>query len=228
MKRHRKSVAVNLTLNSSLLHTHYYSKLPYSHYLPLYCRDNLCDGIRAHHVESADVHVTGKTDIAGLSPLVSPRVLHQPVVSVGLVISSEANNEDTMVEVSSACGGGDDTTCIQLEYSLVGLNGNGYGLLHDSGHEGSLISRLSRVILDISESRDGGHRLAGLLACLILLHVGIVSLSADSLVVEDELESIIHQTTLTGVVALRDRAIHQLLLRERDQLVGLKIDSTLH
>jgi hypothetical protein len=161
---------------------------------------------------------TSKTDVSLLSPGGSPRVLDLPVVTSVGGISSVSNDEDTVVQSSSA-GRGHDTASVELEDILVSLNGDGDWLLDSGSLEGSL-----RVGWDVSESSDGGDGLASGLASSIGSSVWVRSLRADTLVVDDELESVIHQTTVAALVSFSSRAVNQLLLRERQELSSVDED----
>lgn len=57
--------------------------------------------------------------------------------------------------------------------------------------------------------------------------VRVVRLGVKSLVVDDVLEGVVHESTLARVITLRDRAVHQLLLRKHLELARGDLDSSL-
>lgn len=76
--------------------------------------------------------------VAVLAPARTPRVLHDPVLTSSL--TSVANDEGSVVEISSAPGTVEDPTTILLEDPLVSLDQDRGGLLRDSGlHLGDVV-----------------------------------------------------------------------------------------
>ena len=67
-----------------------------------------------------------------VAPAGAPGVLNEPVRTVGGV-SAIADSEDGVVDGGSAGGGGDNTTGVLLEDSLVSFDGDGVWLDHNSG-----------------------------------------------------------------------------------------------
>ena len=55
----------------------------------------------------------------------------------------------------------------------------------------------------------------------------VVGLRVDSLVLDDVLEGKVHETALARVVALGNRAVHELLLRQRGERASRDRDGTL-
>merc|ERR1719387_1178733 len=74
--------------------------------------------------DTALVHATLDEDVAVVTPGCTPRVLHLPVVSAAG--GAVTDGEDTVVEVGAAVAS-QDTTAVQLEAHLIGLNGNADG-----------------------------------------------------------------------------------------------------
>ena len=161
----------------------------------------------------AKVGATAHAHVAVLAPAFTPRVLHDPVVVA--TSSAVANNEDTVVKTGSA-GSSEDTTAVELEGELVSLDGNGNGLLRDSGHKGVLV-----VLGHIDVRRDGSNRLAGAgAAAAVLSLIGVSLLRADA-VVDDVLEAKVHGATVAALVAVGARAVDELLFRKGDEVAGL-------
>jgi len=167
-------------------------------------------GLRGGERETALILALDHEDITLHAPSCTPRVLDNPV-RLGAQ-GAITNNQDTVVEVVAA-GGGEDTTRVELEGGLVGLNGDRDGAILDEGREVVLVAR--RVV-DIRANR--GDRRAGLASSLDTL-VRVRRFGADA-VLDDVLEGIVHETAIASLVAIGRGAVHELLLRERDQGAG--------
>jgi len=162
-------------------------------------------------------------DIALLTPAGTPRVLDNPVLGARRGISTIADSEDTMVKLHAAGRIREDTTAVELEALLVGLNGNGDRTNVDGGLQSSLRARS-----DIDEGRDGSsHGHVGLARVRAGSGIRILVLRGDTVVRDDVLECLIHQTAVATLVALCSRAVNKLLLRERDEVASLDSVSTL-
>jgi len=75
--------------------------------------------------------------------------------------------------------------------------------------------------LDIDEGLEGGSRVGSVVGTSsIFSSVGIRVFSIDTSVVDDVLHGLSHQTTVATFISIRTRAINQVLLRERVELVG--------
>jgi len=75
-------------------------------------------------------------DIAVVTPAGAPGVLNEPVSTVSGV-SAIADSKDGVVDGGSASGGGNNTTGVLLEDSLISFDGNRVWLDHNSGlHKG--------------------------------------------------------------------------------------------
>jgi hypothetical protein len=160
-------------------------------------------------------------DVTGHTPVSAPGVLD--LVVVRRARGAVADGENTVVERSAACWAVEHTAGVELEAVLVGLNGDRYWLVGNSGDEGGV-----RVDWHIGEAGDGGGSGASLLACAISAGVGVCRLSADTLVVNDVLEGIVHQTAVATLVALSAGAVNELLLGERHEGAGLDEVDTLN
>lgn len=99
--------------------------------------------------------LNGKFDVSVVTPGCTPGVLNEPVF--GSVIRSPSDAKDTVVEVDTAGGSGEDSTGVLLEGSLVGLNGDGDWSLFELGLEciSIVLSDIS-VGSDLEGSSDGG------------------------------------------------------------------------
>ena len=107
-----------------------------------------------------------------------------------------------------------------MESVLIGFNSNGDGLKSNSGLEGIQV-----VGSDVNVLGDLGDRGAGL-ARSILSSVRIRRFSAESSVLDDVLEGIIHQSSIASLVSVAAGAVNQLLFREGGELSGLEGDSS--
>jgi len=173
-------------------------------------------GGHEHAALSGSVVVLGATaqkDVALVSPGGTPRVLDLVVVVTAL--SSVADGEDTVVEVSSA-GASEDTRGVELEVLLVSLDGNRHGLLGEGIHHSAV-----RVGLDISVAAGGrgSHLVAGRVAAgasspCSAGSIRVVSLGTQATVLASPGEGIVHEATVAAHVsalgvALAIVAIHQ-------------------
>jgi len=147
----------------------------------------------------------------------TPRVLDDPVVG------AVTDGKNTVVELGTAKGG-EGSGLVGLEGTLVGFNCDGDWSSGDGSGEGILIG-----LLDVSEAGDGGcdGLLLLLVACLVLLNVWVVGFGVNALVVDNVLETVVHQTTLARVVTFLGGAIHKLLFGEGGKLAGGDLNSTL-
>jgi len=73
----------------------------------------------------------GKADVALVTPEVTPGVLHNPVVTA--ILRAIAHHKHSVVQSSSA-GRVKHSASVQLELTLVSLNGNTDGLVGSSLH----------------------------------------------------------------------------------------------
>jgi len=170
----------------------------------------LDNGVRRIGRDTAHVDITLHSDVSLLSPGGSPGVLDLPVV--GGTISAITNNQNTVVEGSAAGGRGQNTSGVELEDGLVGLDGDGDGSDVGGGEESGLIAGR-----DINILGDGDTGLGDGLAGSIGGGVGIGGLSGESLLGDGVLEGVVHQTTRAPVVSVGLRAVNQLLLGEGDE-----------
>lgn len=151
-------------------------------------------GVWGNVADTAGVS-SSESDESALSPAGSPGVLDSPV------LISDTDQEDTVVEGGLAVV---EHTGL-VGWPVGGINGNWDGSAGKGG--GQIVA-----VLDVSEAWDleGTRRLgAGLLDGL----VGVLILM-DNSVVLDELEGIIHKTSIAGLVSVWAGAINELLLRE--------------
>jgi len=176
---------------------------------------NLDSRIGCDHLDTAlsagvGLGATCEQDVTIESPVGTPRVLDLVVVLATGGVSTITNGENTVVELG-ATSAVHYTTLVELEDVLVSLYSDGDGLLHNGSLEGNLgVGRY------ISEAADGGcDGLASCNASAISGSVRVCSLGGDTLVVNDVLETIVHQTTVATLVTLSARAVNELLLGKR-------------
>ena len=174
-------------------------------------------------LDSADTGtgLNSDLDVSGGSPGGAPRVLDEVVR--GTVLGSISDGEDTVIELGSASGSGEDSRLVRLEGDFVGLNGNG-----DGGFvEGSL--ELVGVVggdHGVAGGLNGGSGLS--FASSDLTGSGgvrVVSLEDGGVVlVESEGEG--HGATVATVV--QSVARDELLLGEGEESAGGNEVSSLH
>ena len=172
-------------------------------------------------VDTADVGSTD-LDVTTGTPGWAPRVLDEEVVVS--IFGSVSDSEDTVVELGSAFGRGDDTGLVGLEDSLVSLNGNGNWSLGES----SLKVSTSGVLDDIGETSDFTNSLGGVEFALVPEMVGssvrIFRFEHEWRFL-DVFESVVHETTVATLVNFV--AVDELLLGEGLEFAGGKEFSTL-
>jgi hypothetical protein len=158
---------------------------------------------------------TTEEDVPGHAPAGSPAVLHLPEVLP--LEGTVAHSEHTVVQAVPA-GSIHHTATVELEAHLVSLDGDGDWLLgHSSHHSGLGVSG------DVRVAGDCGNVLArGSLARAISCSVRVLALRAEAPVLDDVLESTVHDATVASLVALRATAVHKLLLREVRECARLK------
>jgi len=115
-----------------------------------------------------------------------------------------------VVEFGSAHGR-EDTRLVVLERGLVGFNGNRDWTLSDGGgHLGVAVGG------DILESGDDTNVVLflGVVADSVFHLVWVVGFRVETTVLDDVLESVVHETTVATLVSFGSGAIHELLFRE--------------
>lgn len=188
---------------------------------------NLQVRIRSSIKDTAQVGIRAlDADVSTLTPGVTPRVLDLPVVNT--VIGTVTDQQDTVVKVLAALAS-EDTRLVQLESGLVGLDGDGDGLLSNGRHQ-SIDAVRSDVSVRLGGSRsDVGVSSLGAGARLLggTRGVRVLVLSGDTTVLLDESERVVHPATVAASVGTTDVARNQLLLREGEQVAILVVVSTL-
>ena len=172
-------------------------------------------------VDTADVGNT-KLDVTVVTPRSSPGVLDEEVVVS--IFGTVSDSEDTVVELGSALGGGDDTGGIGLEDRLVGLDGDG----NWSSGKSSLEVSTGGILNDILEASNFTDSLGGVEFALVPEMVGtsvwIVTLEHEWGFL-DVFESVVHETTVATLVNFV--AVDELLLGEGFESSSGKEFSTL-
>jgi hypothetical protein len=98
-------------------------------------------------------------DVAILAEASAPTILHLPKLHA--IINAITDGKHAMVQILSARVIGEHTTCVVLEDRLVRLDGNGDGLLRDSGFQCHFRCGHVSVLRDIADSKRLGHWLGG-------------------------------------------------------------------
>jgi len=120
-----------------------------------------------------------------------------------------------VVELSGAASGFVvDTAGVELEGVVRSVNTNRDGSDGSGGHhESGFISGLNSVV-----SLHGGSNVGLVeLASSILRNVGVAGFRVDTVVGDDVLHGINHETAIASLVAEASRAVHQVLLRETNE-----------
>jgi len=169
-----------------------------------------------HGGNSAHVSiVSGHPDESVKSPVSSPGVLDDPVVSCGR--NSPSNGKDSVIELrSGAIRIAVNSRVVELERRLRGINGNASGSQVDLSLEIIFVSLVNISVfgqsgsnvgsLEVASSVSGGVRVAGF--------------SVHSLVGDDVVHGLSHESSVASLVSLGGGAIHQVLLRQRYKLLG--------
>jgi len=159
---------------------------------------------------------TTHADVARFTPRSTPRVLDLVVVTTS-GISAITDSQDTVVQVSTASTS-EDTRLVELEGSLVSLDGDRDWLLVQGRHQ----SRI-RVLGDVSVGDWSNTSDLGNLGVASTSGLGgargvwISSLSSKTTVLLDPGEGIVHQSTIAAVIATtvgQGVTVNQVLLRE--------------
>ena len=112
-----------------------------------------------------------------------------------------------------------DSRLVKLEAGERGIHGNGDG------------ANVGRRVLEIGNGAGGDADVSGdvgtnvgraELALAINSLVGVRGLSVDSVVLDDVLEGLGHQTTVASLVALSSAAVNEVLLGERHKVASGK------
>lgn len=179
----------------------------------------LDEGIAGAAGDAALVSVpAGHLDVALVTPARSPAVLDKPVVAAAGLIGSVTHNQNSVIQVLGITVGLIvHTGAVELEGLVAGIDGNRHGSLSGNRLSQMLLTALGDVNKsDVLTSDVGLLESAGVINSLIW--VGL--LGVDATVVLDVLESLVHQATVTSVVALWSAAIHQVLLAEAHKLAS--------
>jgi len=172
-------------------------------------------------LDSADTGTIGNTDldVSIDTPVGTPGVLDEEVFLS--VFGTISDCEDSVVEGGSAGGGGEDTTGILLEDSLVGLDGDGNWALVEGGLELVWVLGLDGLV---SGGTDGSLGFVVFAGAAIFGNVWVVGLGLEwgSLGVE---EGKGHGTTIASMV--QPGAVNELGLGEGDEVSGGNEVSTL-
>jgi len=117
-----------------------------------------------------------------------------------------------------------NTTGVELEGVVAGIDGNRGGAFGNLILEIRFAAGGNVDVASKSRTAVGGAVLAG----SILSSVGVRGLGVDTVVGDDVLEGISHETTIATLVTLGTRAINQVLLGEGDEGLGVQEVSTLN
>ena len=90
-------------------------------------------GVERFHLDTADTLAVNDGDlhVASVTPGGAPRVTHDPVLGASS-IGAPSDDTDGVIEGGTALGGVEDTRLVNLEDSLVSLDGDGEDGLSES------------------------------------------------------------------------------------------------
>jgi len=162
--------------------------------------------------DTAHVGSTCHVDVTLVTPCCAPGVLD--LVVVLSVHGSVTYGKYTVVQLGSAPGVVEYTRFVHLECWFVGFDGNGDWVLADGGNKGVFVH-----FRDVDVAGDGDRVLAGWGRALSVNSlVWEFGVGADTTVLDDEVECVVHQTTLAAVVDFV--AVYQVLFGQGDQVSG--------
>ena len=124
-----------------------------------------------------------------------------------------------MVKLRSASSTVVHTRLVHLKGRLIGFDGNGDGLLGDGGDQRFLVH-----LGDIGVAGDGHNVLALFVAGTVGGVVRIVLFGADTAILDDKTEGVIHKTASAAIVATGTVAVDQILFSQGDQFSGVDED----
>jgi len=166
--------------------------------------------------------VASHPDVTCLTPRSSPRVLDDPIVSARG--RTPADGEDTVIELGGAAVGVRvNSAAVELEGGLRGIDGDGGRAEVDFGLQVVLVTS---VDVDVG-SQGSSNVLLAERASSILSSVGVALFGVNTLVVNDVLHGLSHETTITSLVSFIAAAVNEVLLRKRDELLGFELVATL-
>lgn len=174
-------------------------------------------------METADtwallVHVSLDSDVAVLAPSGTPGVLDEPVV--GSLVIAVSDEEHTVVEAGSA-EPLHDASEVELPLKTSGVDSNGDWTLLEGLGKGLWV-----LGGDIGETGQLGDSTLGVASAVSAsVWVGRLSVHLGAFGIG---EGLVHETTIATLVALRGRAVNELLLREGLELVVLEEVGSLH
>jgi len=152
-----------------------------------------------------------------VAPIGSPGVLDDPVIHVGSAVVSPAGSQDTVVEVlRRAVRVRVDSRGVELEAGLRSIDGNRGWSLRDRGLESTFVTRS-----DVVEGSEGGSRVGSVVrASSVFSGVWVAGFGINATVGDDVLHGLSHETSVASLVSLGERAIHEVLLREGNEVLG--------
>ena len=160
------------------------------------------------------VAVPAHFDVAFHPPAFAPAVLHDPKILS--VVASVADSQDSVVQLSLGAGWlVVDSTAVQLKAVVGGVDGNRDWT--DSGNslgEGVLILMSHICVALFCRTNVSGVEAA----FFVPSHVGVAALGVNSVVFDDVLEGIVHESSVASLVALCSGAVHEVLLTQGDQV----------
>jgi len=144
------------------------------------------------------VVVSGHPDPSVLSPISSPRVLYDPVVSSGSVVSPSSSQNSVIQLRSGAIWLVVDSAAVELERRVRSIDSNAGWSSVNLHLEVVLVS-----LVNVDVSSQSGSTVLGIVnASSVLCSVWVAGLSIDSLVVDDVLHSLSHESSIASLVSL--------------------------
>jgi len=144
------------------------------------------------------VVVSGHPDPSVKSPISSPRVLYEPVVTSGSIVSPSSGQNSVVQLRSGAIWLVVDSAAVELERRVRSIDGNTGWSSVNLHLEVLLVS-----LVNVGVSAKSGSTVLGVVnASSVLSSVWVAGLSVDSLVVDDVLHSLSHESSIASLVSL--------------------------
>ena len=99
-------------------------------------------------IDTADTITFSNTNlnVASIAPGGAPRILYEPILLTGGVVSAIADGKHGVVNIGAAAISSNDTACVLLVNILISLNSDGDGTLFDGINHGQGIVGSDSVV----------------------------------------------------------------------------------
>jgi len=145
--------------------------------------------------DTAHIIPSGHANVPVLAPRTAPRILYLPVIVA--IVCAVSHGEHAVVQLRSTRVVVEHTAVVELEGLAICLNGYG-----DWANRYGTFQRVLVVWGHVLVTLDGDDFGAAASAGPVLAGVGQFFLGADASILDDEVEGIVHEATLTAFVCL--------------------------